>query len=54
VTFELIARVAEANVRRMVERIRQESPILASMEAEGGILIAGAMYEVETGSVRFF
>jgi carbonic anhydrase len=53
VTFELIARVAEANVRRMVERIREESPVLASMEAEGAILIAGAMYEVETGRVRF-
>jgi carbonic anhydrase len=53
VTFELITRVAEANVRRMVERIRRESPVLASMEAEGGVLIAGAMYEVETGSVRF-
>lgn len=53
VTFELITRVAEANVRRMVERIRKESPVLASMEADGGVLIAGAMYEVETGSVRF-
>ena len=53
VTFELIARVAEANVRRMVQRIREESPVLASMEVDGEILVAGAMYEVETGNVRF-
>jgi carbonic anhydrase len=53
VTFELIADVAEANVRRMVERIRNESPVLAGMEEAGEIAIAGAMYEVETGRVRF-
>jgi carbonic anhydrase len=53
VTFERIAEVAQANVARMVERVRAESPILAEMEAEGAIAIVGAMYEVETGRVRF-
>jgi carbonic anhydrase len=53
VTFDLIARVAEANVTRMVERVQAESPILAGMEEAGEIAIAGAMYEVETGRVRF-
>lgn len=53
VTFERIAEVAEANVIRMVERVRSESPVLAGMEQEGAIAIAGAMYEVETGRVRF-
>lgn len=53
VTFDRVARVAEANVRSMVERIRNESPVLAGMEQAGEIAIAGAMYEVETGRVRF-
>jgi carbonic anhydrase len=53
VTFDRVARVAEANVRSMVERIRNESPVLAGMEESGEIAIAGAMYEVETGRVRF-
>jgi carbonic anhydrase len=52
-TPEIVTRVAEANVERMMERIRHESRVLAEMEERGEILIVGAMYEVETGVVRF-
>lgn len=52
-TPEIIERVSEANVVRMVERIREESDVLAEMEAAGEIRIVGAMYRVETGEVYF-
>jgi carbonic anhydrase len=53
VTTELAATVAEENVRHSIDRIRAESEILAELERNGDIVIAGAMYEVETGRVRF-
>jgi carbonic anhydrase len=53
VTPGLMAEVAEVNVKVMVDRIRAESAVLAEMEENGEIVIAGAMYDVETGRVRF-
>ncbi len=46
-------RVAEANVGLVLASIRSRSPVLAEMEAEGEIALAGAMYDVATGEVRF-
>ncbi len=45
--------VAEANVRLAVQRIRELSPILRGMEAEGAINVVGCIYNLETGRVRF-
>jgi carbonic anhydrase len=45
--------VSEANVRLTVERIRELSPILREMESSGKIQIAGCVYDLETGRVRF-
>jgi carbonic anhydrase len=45
--------VAEANVRLTVEQIRKLSPILAGMERDGSIQIAGCLYDLETGRARF-
>ncbi|HEX5219014.1 MAG TPA: carbonic anhydrase family protein [Verrucomicrobiae bacterium] len=45
--------VAEANVRLMVERIRELSPILRDMEKEGKLQMAGCMYHLDTGRVQF-
>jgi carbonic anhydrase len=45
--------VAEANVRLMVQRIRELSPILREMEQEGKIQMAGCMYHLDTGRVEF-
>src|SRR5450755_1403555 len=45
--------VSEANVRLTVERIRELSPILRDMERAGKILIAGCVYDLGTGRVRF-
>jgi carbonic anhydrase len=43
--------VAMENVRLNIRRIREESEILANMEATGEIQIRGAMYDVATGKV---
>lgn len=45
--------VAAANVRLTVERIRELSPILRELEHAGKIQIAGCIYDLETGRVRF-
>lgn len=45
--------VTEQNVRMMLDRIRQESPILQQMEQEQKIAICGAIYDMDTGQVNF-
>ncbi len=45
--------VAEANVHLTLERIRELSPILRSLEREGQINLVGGIYSLETGRVRF-
>lgn len=47
-----VHRVAEENVRRTLRRIREESPVLRDLEAQGRILIAGGMYDMDTGVVE--
>jgi len=49
-----IEEVSVKNVRLSVDRIKDESPILAEMENNGDIKIIGAMYSVLTGEVEFF
>lgn len=46
--------VAEANVRRTVAKIRQDSPILQELEQSGKIKIIGAMYDISTGQVSYY
>jgi carbonic anhydrase len=46
--------VSEKNVKLSIERIRQESSILANLEKEGEIEIVGAMYNVSNGVVTFY
>lgn len=53
-TAEAIEAVALKNVEMSIERIRNESPILAEMEADGDIKIVGAVYDVASGVVCFF
>lgn len=52
-TDDQIEEVSINNVAYSIERIRKESPILAEMEANGEIEIAGANYDVNTGIVEF-
>jgi carbonic anhydrase len=52
--YAFVDAVARKNVDLNVAGIRKESPVLADLEAKGGIKIAGAMYNLETGTVDFF
>ncbi len=45
--------VAIQNVKMAMQEVREKSEILSSMEKEGQIIIAGAMYDIETGKVEF-
>ena len=49
-----VEKVAAVNVKLSIERIRNESSILAELEKEGEIEIVGAMYDVTTGAVSFY
>lgn len=51
---EFVNKVAALNVELTIERIRNESPIIAELEKEGKVKIVGAMYNVENGEVDFY
>jgi carbonic anhydrase len=48
-----IEAVSLRNVQLSMEQIRSESPILLEMESEGSIIIAGAIYHVQSGKVQW-
>lgn len=50
---EFVDAVAEASVFATIEAIRSNSEVLTEMEKAGEIVIAGGMYDVSTGEVRF-
>src|SRR6202790_5126666 len=53
-TYAFVDDVARKNVEMTVADIRKDSPVLAEMEAKGGVKMTGAMYNLETGAVEFF
>jgi carbonic anhydrase len=52
--YAFVDAVARKNVELTISDIRKDSPVLAKLESEGVIKIAGAMYNLETGAVEFF
>ncbi|HXZ97654.1 MAG TPA: carbonic anhydrase family protein [Burkholderiales bacterium] len=52
--YQFVDAVARRNVEITMANIRKDSPVLAELEANGTIEIAGAMYNLETGAVEFF
>ena len=50
---ELIQQVAEKNVELVVREVRESSQVLDQMIAEGQVGIVGAMYSVQSGTIRF-
>ena len=52
--LEFVDNVSAQNVRLTIERIRRESEVLSTMEDNGEIMIVGAMYNINDGSVSFF
>ncbi len=51
---DLMQRAVQANVRASVNQLRHESEVLEELIQEDGLLIAGAVYSLETGLVEFF
>ena len=51
---EFVKNVTAENVLHTIERIRKESSIIAELENEGQLAIAGGIYDVETGKVDFY
>lgn len=50
---EFVYNVTELNVRQVMQQITAESPIVAELVNNGSLLIAGGVYDVETGIVTF-
>lgn len=51
--IQFVNDVAVKNVHMTIDNIREESPVLAELEAEEAIKIVGAMYDINNGSVTF-
>jgi len=50
---ELVERVVEVNVEQTVRDIRAQSPIIDQMVRAGDLRVVGAIYDLETGAVRW-
>ena len=48
-----VEEVTKSNVHQSIKEIREKSSILAQLENQGKIKIAGAVYHVEDGRVTF-
>jgi len=51
--YAFVDQAAEANVRLVMQQIRERSPILREMLDQHQIGLAGGMYDLSTGQVRF-
>ncbi|MGY8932592.1 MAG: carbonic anhydrase family protein [Flavobacteriales bacterium] len=51
--IDFVNNVAEMNVQMSIENIRNQSPVLAEMEANNEIKIVGGMYDISNGKVSF-
>lgn len=49
-----VEKVAEANVRLVMQQIEERSPILSEMLRDGQIRLVGGMYDLQTGRVTFY
>jgi len=52
--YAFVDAVARKNVEITMSNIRKDSPVLAELESNGAIKIAGAMYNLQTGVMDFF
>ncbi len=52
--LEFVDKVSEANVRLVMQQIRDRSPILKEMIDQGQIMLVGGMYDLTTGEVHFY
>jgi len=52
--LEFVDKVAEANVRLVMQQVRERSPILRDMLDHHQIGLVGGIYDLSTGEIRFF
>ena len=52
--IDFVNAVAAKNVLMTIDNIRNQSPILKEMEADGTIQIVGGMYDIASGNVNFY
>ena len=52
--YAFVNAVSEANVKLVMQQIRERSPILRELLAKGEIGLVGGMYDLETGRVQFY
>ncbi len=52
--IQFVDSVAEQNVKLTIDRILEESEVLAQMVKDNEITIVGAMYDIHTGGVTFY
>ena len=52
-TAKQIARITQSNVERVVREIPERSPILAGLQRSGKLKIAGGIYDLDSGEVKF-
>ncbi|WGK63867.1 carbonic anhydrase family protein [Croceiramulus getboli] len=52
--IDFVNEVAKKNVMMTMDNIRKRSDVLAQMEEDGAIKIAGGMYDIHTGAVEFY
>ncbi len=52
--YTFVNAVSEANVRLVMQQIRERSPILRAMLDSGQIGLVGGMYDLATGKVQFY
>lgn len=50
---EFVTNVVNTNVRYTIEQMRERSSIIAELERNGDVVIAGAFYDLDTGEVIF-
>jgi len=51
--YSFVDAVARTNVLLTMDNIRKNSPVLAELESKGTIMIAGAMYNLQTAAMDF-
>ena len=52
--IEFVNNVAKKNVLMTIDNVRNQSPVLAEMEANNEIKIIGGMYDISNGEVTFY
>ncbi len=50
---DYVTEVVNNNVLHTIAEMREKSPIIANLESNGDVVIAGAFYDLETGRVTF-